>query len=123
MMGCQENTEIVGHGVKKWTKFTGTRFVVLNVDLLPSWLTFQTENDALKNDMLEKVDDPTMEGLKALGAFGLQVPEDLSKLPFSVIHFSDKLWIATFIQLFTWIWFTMLLIIQSKIVWRINNAK
>lgn len=41
---------------------------------------FEEQNDALKNDMLEKVEDETMEGLKALGAFGLQVPEDLDGL-------------------------------------------
>lgn len=41
---------------------------------------FEEQNDALKNDMLEKVEDQTMEGLKALGAFGLQVPEDLDGL-------------------------------------------
>lgn len=31
----------------------------------------------MKNDALEKVEDHTMEGLKELGAFGLQVPVDL----------------------------------------------
>ena len=37
-------------------------------------------NDASKNDMLEKVEDNTMEGLKALGAFGLQVPQENGKI-------------------------------------------
>jgi very long chain acyl-CoA dehydrogenase len=31
----------------------------------------------LKNDALEKVEDHVMEGMKALGAFGLQVPQDI----------------------------------------------
>lgn len=43
----------------------------------PTAKFFEEQNDALKNDSLEKVDDNVMEGLKALGAFGLQVPEDL----------------------------------------------
>ena len=34
-------------------------------------------NDPFKNDELEKIEDKTMEGLKDLGAFGLQVPVDL----------------------------------------------
>eukprot|EP00795_Rhopilema_esculentum_P017018 gene17018-8523_t len=38
---------------------------------------FQESNDALKNDEIEKVDDVTMQGLKELGAFGLQVPQEL----------------------------------------------
>lgn len=36
----------------------------------------QEVNDPLKNDSLEKVEDHVMEGLKELGAFGLQVPVD-----------------------------------------------
>ena len=36
----------------------------------------QEVNDAAKNDVLEKVEDHTMEGLKEMGAFGLQVPAD-----------------------------------------------
>jgi very long chain acyl-CoA dehydrogenase len=36
-------------------------------------------NDSSKNDLLEKVEEGTMEGLKALGAFGLQVPTELGK--------------------------------------------
>ncbi len=31
----------------------------------------------MKNDALEKVEEHTMEGLKEMGAFGLQVPADL----------------------------------------------
>ncbi|KAJ7996152.1 hypothetical protein DPEC_G00234100 [Dallia pectoralis] len=38
---------------------------------------FEEVNDPMKNDALEKVEDSTMEGLKELGAFGLQVPTDL----------------------------------------------
>ncbi|XP_064639189.1 very long-chain specific acyl-CoA dehydrogenase, mitochondrial-like [Lineus longissimus] len=41
----------------------------------PTSKFFQEVNDAGKNDMLEKVEDQTMEGLKGLGAFGLQVPQ------------------------------------------------
>lgn len=40
-------------------------------------------NDAAKNDALEKVEDRTMEGLKEMGAFGLQVPADLGGLGLS----------------------------------------
>lgn len=34
-------------------------------------------NDPAKNDMLERVEETTMQGLKELGAFGLQVPSEL----------------------------------------------
>lgn len=37
----------------------------------------QEVNDPMKNDTLEKVEDHTMEGLKEMGAFGLQVPAEL----------------------------------------------
>ena len=37
-------------------------------------------NDAGKNDSLEKVEDHTMQGLREMGAFGLQVPQDHSGL-------------------------------------------
>lgn len=40
-------------------------------------------NDPAKNDSLEKVEDHTMEGLKEMGAFGLQVPADLGGLGLS----------------------------------------
>lgn len=40
-------------------------------------------NDPAKNDSLEKVEDGTMEGLKEMGAFGLQVPADLGGLGLS----------------------------------------
>ena len=39
----------------------------------------QEQNDALKNDTLEKVDEPSMQGLKEMGAFGLQVPQELGQ--------------------------------------------
>lgn len=42
-------------------------------------LFYQEVNDPLKNDSLEKVEDHVMEGLKELGAFGLQVPVDNGK--------------------------------------------
>lgn len=41
---------------------------------------FEEVNDPAKNDALEKVEDNTMEGLKEMGAFGLQVPVDLGGL-------------------------------------------
>lgn len=34
-------------------------------------------NDPAKNDMLENVEETTIQGLKELGAFGLQVPSEL----------------------------------------------
>lgn len=40
-------------------------------------------NDPAKNDVLEKVEDHTMDGLKEMGAFGLQVPADLGGLGLS----------------------------------------
>ncbi|XP_037784673.1 very long-chain specific acyl-CoA dehydrogenase, mitochondrial-like [Penaeus monodon] len=43
----------------------------------PTEKFFEEVNDAAKNDALEKVEDHTLEGLKELGAFGLQVPADL----------------------------------------------
>ncbi|XP_043952765.1 very long-chain specific acyl-CoA dehydrogenase, mitochondrial [Gambusia affinis] len=44
---------------------------------------FEEVNDSAKNDALEKVEDQTMEGLKEMGAFGLQVPADLGGLGLS----------------------------------------
>ncbi|KAM3590161.1 uncharacterized protein V6R79_004857 [Siganus canaliculatus] len=44
---------------------------------------FEEVNDPVKNDALEKVEDDTMEGLKEMGAFGLQVPADLGGLGLS----------------------------------------
>ncbi|XP_026208867.1 very long-chain specific acyl-CoA dehydrogenase, mitochondrial [Anabas testudineus] len=44
---------------------------------------FEEVNDPAKNDTLEKVEDQTMEGLKEMGAFGLQVPADLGGLGLS----------------------------------------
>ncbi|XP_059507149.1 very long-chain specific acyl-CoA dehydrogenase, mitochondrial-like isoform X1 [Stegostoma tigrinum] len=41
---------------------------------------FLEVNDAAENDRLGKIDDKTMEGLKEMGAFGLQVPVDLGGL-------------------------------------------
>ncbi|CAK8694891.1 very long-chain specific acyl-CoA dehydrogenase, mitochondrial-like [Clavelina lepadiformis] len=40
-------------------------------------------NDAAKNDEIAKVEDHTMEGLKEMGAFGLQVPIELNGLGLS----------------------------------------
>ncbi|KAJ0055627.1 hypothetical protein NL108_006479, partial [Boleophthalmus pectinirostris] len=44
---------------------------------------FEEVNDPAKNDALEKVEDHTMEGLKEMGAFGLQVPAELNGLGLS----------------------------------------
>ncbi|XP_034363503.1 very long-chain specific acyl-CoA dehydrogenase, mitochondrial [Arvicanthis niloticus] len=41
---------------------------------------FEEVNDPAKNDSLEKVEDDTLQGLKELGAFGLQVPSELGGL-------------------------------------------
>ncbi|XP_056601461.1 very long-chain specific acyl-CoA dehydrogenase, mitochondrial-like [Triplophysa dalaica] len=50
-------------------------------ELVPPVSKFFNEvNDPMKNDALEKVEDHTMEGLKELGAFGLQVPIELGGL-------------------------------------------
>ncbi|XP_007521821.1 very long-chain specific acyl-CoA dehydrogenase, mitochondrial isoform X2 [Erinaceus europaeus] len=38
---------------------------------------FQEVNDPAKNDSMEQVEETTLQGLKELGAFGLQVPSDL----------------------------------------------
>lgn len=40
-------------------------------------------NDPAKNDSLEKVEEDTLQGLKELGAFGLQVPSELGGLGLS----------------------------------------
>lgn len=54
------------------------------VSPLPLCLHMRQEvNDSAKNDALEKVEDHTMEGLKEMGAFGLQVPSDLGGLGLS----------------------------------------
>lgn len=34
-------------------------------------------NDPAKNDTLERLEETTLQGLKDLGAFGLQVPSEL----------------------------------------------
>ncbi|XP_055450192.1 very long-chain specific acyl-CoA dehydrogenase, mitochondrial [Psammomys obesus] len=41
---------------------------------------FEEVNDPAKNDSLEKVEQSTLQGLKELGAFGLQVPSELGGL-------------------------------------------
>ncbi|CAG5132308.1 unnamed protein product, partial [Candidula unifasciata] len=41
---------------------------------------FEEQNDAAKNDSLEKVEDSTMQGLREMGAFGLQVPQEYGGL-------------------------------------------
>nr|XP_054771211.1 very long-chain specific acyl-CoA dehydrogenase, mitochondrial-like [Lytechinus pictus] len=42
----------------------------------PTQKFFEEVNDAQKNDTLEKVEDHTMQGLREMGAFGLQVSTD-----------------------------------------------
>lgn len=42
--------------------------------------TLQEVNNPLKNDQLEKVEETSLDGLWELGAFGLQVPQDLGGL-------------------------------------------
>ncbi|XP_054851110.1 very long-chain specific acyl-CoA dehydrogenase, mitochondrial [Eublepharis macularius] len=44
---------------------------------------FEEVNDPAQNDMLEHVEERTMQGLKELGAFGLQIPIDLGGLGLS----------------------------------------
>ncbi|XP_065425341.1 LOW QUALITY PROTEIN: very long-chain specific acyl-CoA dehydrogenase, mitochondrial [Chrysemys picta bellii] len=44
---------------------------------------FQEVNDPAANDSLERVEDRTMQGLKELGAFGLQIPPELGGLGLS----------------------------------------
>lgn len=44
---------------------------------------FEEVNDPFRNDALEQVEDTTMQGLKEMGAFGLQVPPELGGLGLS----------------------------------------
>lgn len=46
----------------------------------PTARFFEEVNDAGKNDTLEKVEDHSLQGLREMGAFGLQVPQDLGGL-------------------------------------------
>lgn len=57
---------------------------------------FHECNDAAKNDTLEKVADDSLEGLKALGAFGLQVPTDLGGLGLSNTQYARLVEIVGF---------------------------
>lgn len=43
----------------------------------------EEKNDATKNDALEKIPDEVIQGLKEMGAFGLQVPTELNGLGLS----------------------------------------
>lgn len=43
----------------------------------------EEKNDATKNDALEKIPDDVIQGLKEMGAFGLQVPTELNGLGLS----------------------------------------
>lgn len=51
--------------------------------------TPQEVNDPAKNDMMEKVEETTMQGLKELGAFGLQVPSELGGVGLCNTQVSD----------------------------------
>ncbi|XP_072349335.1 very long-chain specific acyl-CoA dehydrogenase, mitochondrial isoform X2 [Scyliorhinus torazame] len=53
---------------------------ILRELVVPVSRFFQEVNDPAANDCLEKVEDSTMEGLKEMGAFGLQVPSELGGL-------------------------------------------
>lgn len=46
----------------------------------PTAKFFEEKNDPLKNDQNEKIPDDVLQGLKDLGAFGLQVPTDYNGL-------------------------------------------
>jgi very long chain acyl-CoA dehydrogenase len=46
----------------------------------PTAKFLEEKNDALHNDKIEKVPDDIMQGLKELGAFGLQVPSEYNGL-------------------------------------------
>lgn len=46
----------------------------------PTAKFFEEKNDALNNDKLEKVPDDVMQGLRELGAFGLQTPTEFNGL-------------------------------------------
>lgn len=78
------------------------------------YLFYQEINDPLKNDSLEKVEDHVMEGLKELGAFGLQVPVDNGKP--SILKF----WHKAHVNNFEVIWKIKLLFnsfLQYQVVW------
>jgi len=49
----------------------------------PTAKFFEEKNNALKNDMNEKIDPEILQGLKDLGMFGLQVPQELNGLGLS----------------------------------------
>lgn len=54
----------------------------------------QEVNDPAKNDALEKVEDDTLQGLKELGAFGLQVPSELGGLGLSNTQVRGSPWLT-----------------------------
>lgn len=56
-----------------------------NLEMLvePTEKFFQEVNDAAKNDQLEAVEEHTVQGLREMGAFGLQVPEELNGIGLS----------------------------------------
>lgn len=54
----------------------------------------QEVNDPAKNDSLEKVEDDTLQGLKELGAFGLQVPSELGGLGLTNTQVRGSPWLT-----------------------------
>ena len=60
----------------------GVSYVLLKLYIQYRWFKgvhsycyyLQEVNDPAKNDELERIEDHTLQGLKELGAFGLQVP-------------------------------------------------
>lgn len=46
----------------------------------PTAKFFEEKNDANKNDLTERIPDDIMQGLRELGAFGLQVPAEYNGL-------------------------------------------
>ncbi len=64
-----------------------------------AYACIQEVNDPMKNDALEKVEEHTMEGLKAMGAFGLQVPADLGGVGLTNTQVKSLLHSTCFIHL------------------------
>lgn len=78
------------------------------------YLFSQEVNDPLKNDSLEKVEDHVMEGLKELGAFGLQVPVDNGKL--STLKFGQEAPVKNF-EVIWKMKYNFLSFLQYQVIW------
>lgn len=59
---------------------TGDQRETLEMLIDPTAKFFEDINDPAKNDVAEKVEDKALAALWELGAFGLQVPQDLGGL-------------------------------------------